>query len=199
MSSSAEYGGQIVAVVTKLIGGVEFLAPNQNPSFIHTVEARSERVGARVTAQHSKNAPTKAEKDFEMTKHAKLLLKHDESSIVRFARKQIEGKMTGLETRDFYDAIVKCADARRAPGESDAQAFTKTIIEDETFSRHCNSRRAAPRKPRRRKRQVGRTEDHGVDSQRPAHPEPRLQRPCHVVGGLPFSDFSRNHRWRTVS
>ena len=65
-----------------------------------------------------------------MTKHAKLL--HDESSIVRFARKQIEGKITGLETRDFYDAIVKCADARRAPGESDAQAFTKTIIEDET-------------------------------------------------------------------
>ena len=135
MSSSAEYGRQIVAVVTKLIGGdlqFEFLAPNQNPSFIHTVEARSESVGARVTARHSKNAPTKAEKDFEMTKHAKLLLKHDESSIVRFARKQIEGKMTGLETRDFYDAIVKCADARRAPGESDAQAFTKAIIEDET-------------------------------------------------------------------
>ena len=135
MSSSAEYGRQIVAVVTKLIGGdlqFEFLAPNQNPSFIHTVEARSESVGARATARHSKNAPTKAEKDIEMTKHAKLLLKHDESSIVRFARKQIEGKMTGLETRDFYDAIVKCADARRAPGESDAQAFTKAIIEDET-------------------------------------------------------------------
>ena len=130
MSSSAEYGRQIVAVVTKLIGGVEFLAPNQNPSFIHTVEARSESVGARATARHRKNAPTKAEKDFEMTKHAKLLLKHDKSSIVRFARKQIEGKITGLETRDFYDAIVKCADARRAPGESDAQAFTKTIIED---------------------------------------------------------------------
>jgi hypothetical protein len=65
-----------------------------------------------------------------MTKHAKLLLKRDESSIVRFARKQIEGKMTGLESRDFYDAIVKCADARRVPGGSDALTFTKTIIDE---------------------------------------------------------------------
>jgi len=40
------------------------------------------------------------------------------------------------------------------------------------FSRHCSSRRAATRKPRRRKRQVGRAEDHGVGR----HPEPRLQR-----------------------
>ena len=130
MSSSAEYGRQIVAVVTKLIVGVRIFC-SKSKSFVHsTVEARSESVGPRATARHSKNAPTKAEKDFEMTKHAKLL--HDELSIVRFARKQIEGKITGLETRDFYDAIVKCADARRAPGESDAQAFTKTIIEDET-------------------------------------------------------------------
>jgi hypothetical protein len=48
MSSSAEDGLQIVAVVTKLIGNdlqVEFLVPNQNPSFIHTVEARSKSVG----------------------------------------------------------------------------------------------------------------------------------------------------------
>jgi hypothetical protein len=64
MSSSAEYGLQIVAVVTKLIGGdlqVKFLAPNQNPSLIPSFwnEKGSNETQSEIAACKTKKTPHK--------------------------------------------------------------------------------------------------------------------------------------------
>ena len=56
-----------------------------------------------------------------------------ESSIVMFAKIALnQGQSPGIEKHDFYDAIVKRAEALRADGESPQQAFAKVITEDET-------------------------------------------------------------------
>jgi hypothetical protein len=56
-----------------------------------------------------------------------------DSSIVMFAKIAVnQGRSPGIEKHDFYDAIVKRANELRADGESKEQAFTKTIVEDET-------------------------------------------------------------------
>lgn len=56
-----------------------------------------------------------------------------DSSIVMFAKIVVnQGRSPGLEKNEFYDAIVKRAEALRADGESPQQAFAKTISDDET-------------------------------------------------------------------
>jgi hypothetical protein len=56
-----------------------------------------------------------------------------DSSIVMFAKIAVnQGRSPGLEKDAFYDAIVKRAEALRADGESQQQAFSKVITEDET-------------------------------------------------------------------
>ena len=56
-----------------------------------------------------------------------------DSSIVMFAKIAVnQGRSPGLEKHEFYDAIVKRAEALRADGESPQQAFAKVITEDET-------------------------------------------------------------------
>ncbi|PNE11338.1 MAG: hypothetical protein CR217_09365 [Beijerinckiaceae bacterium] len=56
-----------------------------------------------------------------------------DSSIVMFAKIAVnQGRSPGLEKNEFYDAIVKRADALRADGESPQQAFSKVITDDET-------------------------------------------------------------------
>jgi hypothetical protein len=56
-----------------------------------------------------------------------------DSSIVMYAKIAVnQGRSPGLEKHEFYDAIVKRAEALRADGESPQQAFAKTIVEDET-------------------------------------------------------------------
>ena len=56
-----------------------------------------------------------------------------DSSIVMFAKIAVnQGRSPGLEKDAFYDAIVKRAEALRADGESQQQAFTKVITGDET-------------------------------------------------------------------
>jgi hypothetical protein len=53
--------------------------------------------------------------------------------ILMFAKIAVnQGRSPGLEKNDFYDAIVKRAEALRANGESQQQAFSKAIKEDET-------------------------------------------------------------------
>ena len=55
------------------------------------------------------------------------------SSIVMFAKIAVnQGRSPGIEKHDFYDAIVKRAEALRADGESPQQAFSKVITDDET-------------------------------------------------------------------
>jgi hypothetical protein len=56
-----------------------------------------------------------------------------DSSIVMFAKIAVnQGRSPGLEKDAFYDAIVKRAEALRADGESQQQAFTQAITDDET-------------------------------------------------------------------
>src|SRR3984893_10657261 len=56
-----------------------------------------------------------------------------DQSIVMFAKIAVnQGRSPGLEKNEFYDAIVKRAEALRADGESQQQAFSKVITEDET-------------------------------------------------------------------
>jgi hypothetical protein len=56
-----------------------------------------------------------------------------DESIVMFAKIAVnQGRSPGIEKHDFYDAIVKRAEALRAGGESPQQAFSKVITEDET-------------------------------------------------------------------
>jgi hypothetical protein len=53
--------------------------------------------------------------------------------IVMFAKIAVnQGRSPGTEKHEFYDAIVKRAEALRADGESPQQAFSKVITEDET-------------------------------------------------------------------
>ena len=60
------------------------------------------------------------------------ILPSDES-IVMFAKIAVnQGRSPGLEKNEFYDAIMKRAEALRADGESPQQAFSKVITEDET-------------------------------------------------------------------
>ena len=56
-----------------------------------------------------------------------------DESIVMFAKIAVnQGRSPGLEKHDFYDAIVKRAEALRADGESPQKSFVKAITEDET-------------------------------------------------------------------
>ena len=56
-----------------------------------------------------------------------------DSSIVMFAKIAVnQGRSPGIEKHDFYDAIVKRAEALRADGESPQKSFVKAITEDET-------------------------------------------------------------------
>jgi hypothetical protein len=53
-------------------------------------------------------------------------------SIVIYAKIAVnQGRSPGLEKDAFYDALMKRSEALRADGESQQQAFTKTITEDE--------------------------------------------------------------------
>jgi hypothetical protein len=54
-------------------------------------------------------------------------------SIVMYAKIAVnQGRSPGLEKDAIYDAIMKRAEALRADGESQQQAFSKVITEDET-------------------------------------------------------------------
>jgi hypothetical protein len=54
-----------------------------------------------------------------------------DESIVMFAKIAVnQGRSPGLEKNEFYNAIVKRAEHLRAPSESSAQSFTKTIVDD---------------------------------------------------------------------
>ena len=56
-----------------------------------------------------------------------------DESIVMFAKIAVnQGRSPGLEKNEFYDAIMKRAEALRADGESPQQTFAKVITEDET-------------------------------------------------------------------
>jgi hypothetical protein len=56
-----------------------------------------------------------------------------DESIVMFAKIAVnQGRSPGIEKHDFYDAIVKRAEALRADGESPQKSFVKAITEDET-------------------------------------------------------------------
>jgi hypothetical protein len=68
-----------------------------------------------------------------------------DSSIVMFAKIAVnQGRSPGLEKDAFYDAIVKRAEALRADGESQQQAFSKAITEDETGKLLYQAMKIAP-------------------------------------------------------
>jgi len=68
-----------------------------------------------------------------------------DESIVMFAKIAVnQGRSPGLEKNEFYDAIVKRADELRADGESQQQAFSKVITEDETGRLLFQAMRIAP-------------------------------------------------------
>jgi hypothetical protein len=57
----------------------------------------------------------------------------NDQPIVMFAKIAVnQGRSPGLEKNEFYDAIMKRAEALRADGESQQQAFSKVIMDDET-------------------------------------------------------------------
>ena len=56
----------------------------------------------------------------------------NDSSITMFAKMAISQGRSSLEKSEYYDAIMKRAEALRADGESPQQAFAKTITDDET-------------------------------------------------------------------
>jgi hypothetical protein len=68
-----------------------------------------------------------------------------DSSIIMYAKIAVnQGRSPGMERHDFYDALMKRADALRADGESQQQAFTKTITEDETGKLLYQAMKIAP-------------------------------------------------------
>jgi hypothetical protein len=68
-----------------------------------------------------------------------------DSSIVMFAKIAVnQGRSPGLEKDAFYDAIVKRAEELRADGESQQQAFARTITEDETGGLLYRAMKIAP-------------------------------------------------------
>jgi hypothetical protein len=72
------------------------------------------------------------------------ILPSDES-IVMFAKIAVnQGRSPGLEKDAFYDAIMKRAEALRADGESQQQAFSKVITEDETGRLLYQAMKVAP-------------------------------------------------------
>ena len=66
-----------------------------------------------------------------MTDFEKIIRDH-EILVLDFAKRQVEGERTGLEKHDYLAAIEGRAAKLRADGESQEQAFTKAITEDET-------------------------------------------------------------------
>jgi hypothetical protein len=65
--------------------------------------------------------------------------------IVMFAKIAVnQGVSPGLEKSAFYDAIMKGAEAMRAPGESPQQAFVKLITEDPTGQLLYQAMKIAP-------------------------------------------------------
>ena len=68
----------------------------------------------------------------ERTMEFQKVLQSDESIVVYAKIAVNQGRSPGLEKDAFYDAIVKRADELRADGESQQQAFSKVITEDET-------------------------------------------------------------------
>jgi hypothetical protein len=68
-----------------------------------------------------------------------------DSSIVMFAKIAVnQGRSPGLEKDAFYDAIVKRANDLRADGESQQQAFAKTITDDPTGQLLYQAMKIAP-------------------------------------------------------
>jgi hypothetical protein len=68
-----------------------------------------------------------------------------DSSIVMFAKIAVnQGRSPGLEKDAFYDAIVKRANDLRADGESQQQAFAKTITDDPTGQLLYQAMKLAP-------------------------------------------------------
>ena len=68
-----------------------------------------------------------------------------DSSIVMFAKIAVnQGRSPGIEKHDFYDAIVKRAEALRADGESPQKSFVKAITEDETGQLLYQAMKIAP-------------------------------------------------------
>jgi hypothetical protein len=68
-----------------------------------------------------------------------------DESIVMFAKIAVnQGQSPGIEKHDFYDAIVKRADERRADSESPQKSFVKVITEDETCRLLYQAMKIAP-------------------------------------------------------
>jgi hypothetical protein len=68
-----------------------------------------------------------------------------DSSIVMFAKIAVnQGRSPGLEKDAFYDAIMKRANDLRADGESQQQAFAKTITDDPTGQLLYQAMKIAP-------------------------------------------------------
>jgi hypothetical protein len=65
-------------------------------------------------------------------------------SIEIFAKMAAEGKSVGLEKCDFHAAILKRSNAIRQPGESDARAYTRYIVEYDLGKILFKALRAAP-------------------------------------------------------
>jgi hypothetical protein len=66
-------------------------------------------------------------------------------SIVMFAKIAVnQGRSPGIEKHGFYDAIMKRANDLRADGESQQQAFTKTITDDPTGQLLYQAMKIAP-------------------------------------------------------
>jgi hypothetical protein len=71
------------------------------------------------------NKGTTAMTDFEK------IIRDHEALVLDFAKRQVEGERTGLEKHDYLAAIEGRAAKLRADGESQQQAFTKVITDDE--------------------------------------------------------------------
>jgi hypothetical protein len=66
-------------------------------------------------------------------------------SIVMFAKSAVnKGRSPGIEKHGFYDAIMKRANSLRADGESQQQAFAKTITDDPTGQLLYQAMKIAP-------------------------------------------------------
>jgi hypothetical protein len=78
-----------------------------------------------------------------MTDFAKIIRDH-ESLVLDFAKRQVEGKRTGLEKHDYLAAIEGRAAKLRTDGESPQQAFTKVITEDEAGKLLYKAMKIAP-------------------------------------------------------
>jgi hypothetical protein len=66
------------------------------------------------------------------------------SSLIMFAKMQIEGRGTGLDKADYHAAITKRASETRRDGETEAKAYTRIVTETDDGRLLLAAYKAAP-------------------------------------------------------